>query len=169
MKEVQLKFAGVIEPEKLRKLGAERLTNSTQVDTYYNPKDRNLSESGEALRIREENGHSIVSYKGPKKGGDFRVRPKIDFEINSETRDNFIKMYGEAVTVVKKDRTIYQLNGVTFSVDKVSKTDGGVEKDLGNFVEIRGVNSSSEAELGKVIEMLGFKMIDGDKRAYSEM
>ena len=169
MKEVQLKFPGIIAPEKLRKLGAERVGNSTQVDTYYNPKDRNLRETGEVLRIREENGHIVVSYKGPQKGGDFRIRPKIDFEINAETRDNFIKMYGEAVTVVKKDRTLYQLNGVTFSVDKVIKVDNGTEKDLGNFVEIRGVNSSNESELGKVIELLSLKLVDGDKRAYSEM
>jgi adenylate cyclase len=169
MKEIQLKFTGVIEPEKLRKLGAERIGSSIQVDTYYNPKDRDLQVTGEILRIREESGHIIVSYKGPKQGGDFRVRPKIDFEISTEARDNLIKMYGEAVTVVKKDRTVYQLNGVTFDIDKVIKIDNGIERDLGNFMEIRGINSPREEDLKKIIELLGFKMEDGDKRAYSEM
>ncbi len=169
MKEVQLKFKGVIDQEKLRKLGAERIGSSVQVDTYYNPKDRNLNETGEVLRVREENGHNIVSYKGPKQDGDFRVRPKIDFEIDRSTRDTFIGMYGGETVVIKKDRTLYQLEGVTFSVDKVVKVEDGIEKDLGDFVEIRGVNSSDEGLLVRITERLGFKMEDGDKRAYSEM
>lgn len=169
MKEVQLKFSGKISQDKLRKLGAERIGNSVQVDTYYNPKDRNLAETGEVLRIREENGHNVVSYKGPKQEGDFRIRPKIDFEIDQNTRNTFISMYGGAVTIIKKERTLYQLGGVTFSLDKVAKVGDGIEKDLGDFVEIRGISSSDENKLEQVIKSLGFNLIDGDKRAYSEM
>jgi adenylate cyclase len=169
MKEVQLKFKGIVNQEKLRKLGAERIGSSFQVDTYYNPKDRDLKETGEVLRVREENGHNIVSYKGPKQSGNFRVRPKIDFEIDQNTRNTFVSMYGGETLIIKKERTLYQLDGVTFSVDKVVKVEDGVEKELGDFVEIRGVNSSDESKLGQVVELLGFKITDGDKRAYSEM
>ena len=169
IKEVQLKFKGEISQEKLRKLGAERISSSIQVDTYYNPKDRNLLGTGELLRVREENGHIIVSYKGPQKGGGFRVRPKIDFEINSNTRDSFIEMYGKQFVVIRKERVIYQLNGVTFSTDKVIKNDDGTETDLGNFVEIRGIGSSDEKELEEVVRKIGFDISSGDKRAYSEM
>jgi predicted adenylyl cyclase CyaB len=169
MKEVQLKFKGAINQEKLRKLGAERIGSSVQVDTYYNPKDRDLKETGEVLRVREENGHNIVSYKGPKQSGDFRVRPKIDFEIDQGTRNTFVSMYGGETLIIKKERTLYQLDGVTFSVDKVVKVEDGAEKELGDFIEIRGVNSSDENKLGQVVELLSFKITDGDKRAYSEM
>jgi len=169
MKEMQLKFKVEIKPEVLRKLGAERVGSSSQLDTYYNPKDRDLMKTGEALRVREENGRYIVTYKGPKKSGDFRVRSKIDFEIDAKTKDIFAKMYGDTVNIVKKDRTLYQIDGVMFSLDKVTKNIAGVETDLGSFVEIRGVNSSDENVLKQVIEKLGLKLSDGDKRAYSEM
>ncbi|MFA7252756.1 MAG: class IV adenylate cyclase [Candidatus Paceibacterota bacterium] len=169
IKEVQIKFAGNIKPEVLRKLGAERIGNSTQVDTYYNPKDRDLGETGEYLRVREENGHNIVSYKGPKQEGNFRIRPKIDFEIDPKTTESLIKMYGGLVQIIKKERTLYQLNGVTFSLDKVVKVVDGNEVDLGDFVEIRSVDSSANDSLEKVIKLLGFNLVDGDKRAYSEM
>ncbi len=169
MKEMQLKFKADISPEFLRKLGAERISSSLQVDTYYNPKDRDLLKTGEALRTREENGKYIVTYKGPNKGGDFRIRPKIDFEIDQKTKDIFVNMYSNNVNIVTKDRTLYQLDGVTFSLDKVVKNILGVETDLGNFVEIRGVNSSTQNALTQVIEKLGLNISDGDKRAYSEM
>lgn len=169
IEEMQLKFRVTIDAEKLRKLGAERIGSVTQVDTYCNPKDRNLRDTDEVLRVREEDGHIVVSYKGPQKGGDFRIRPKIDFEINQKTRDAFIKMYGGASTIIKKDRTLYQLNGITFSVDKVVKNENGVETDLGNFIEIRGSGPSDQTKLEKVATTLGLKISDGDKRPYSEM
>ena len=78
-------------------------------------------------------------------------------------------MYGDTVNIVKKDRTIYQLDGVMFSLDKVNKNIEGVGTDLGSFIEIRGVNSSDENILKQVIEKLGLNIADGDKRAYSEM
>lgn len=59
--EVQLKFPVALDVETLRKVGAERLGAVTQVDTYYNPRDRNLVATEEILRIREEDGHRIVS------------------------------------------------------------------------------------------------------------
>ncbi|OQA44211.1 MAG: Uridine kinase [Parcubacteria group bacterium ADurb.Bin305] len=54
--EIQLKFKTAIDEQVLRKLGAEKLSVSIQVDNYYNPSDRNLIETGEILRIREEGG-----------------------------------------------------------------------------------------------------------------
>ena len=169
MKEVQLKFPGTIDLTTLRKLKAERMGSFSQVDTYYNPKDRNLKEKGELLRVREENDHIIVSYKGPAKNENFRVRPKVDFEINPETRDAFIKMYGGESIIIRKTRSLYQLNGVTFSLDKVIKVSHGIQGELGDFIEIRGVDAAKTDELEKVIELLGLKMADADKRAYSEM
>ncbi len=169
IKEVQIKFPGTIKPEVLRKLRAERIGNSTQIDTYYNPIGRNLSDTGESLRVREEDGRNTVSYKGPKQTGNFRIRPKIDFEIDPKTTKAFIEMYGGSTQVIKKERTLFQLNGVTFSLDKVNKVVDGEDVDLRNFVEIRSVDTQSSDNLEQVIKLLGFNLIDGDKRAYSEM
>lgn len=165
--ESQLKFpASDIDSETLRRLGAEVLGHSHQRDRYYNPNDRDLSETGESLRIREESGKFTLGYKGPDKGGEFRNRSKFEFEIDQATGDKLLSMYGET-RIVDKERTIYQLDGVIFSVDHVQVLDDG-ERDLGRFVEIRG-NERVGQNLDAVISKLGLEISQGTKTSYSEM
>ncbi len=166
--ESQLKFpAENITPETLRKIGAEILSNTRQIDKYYDPKNRDLSETGESLRIREEAGRFILGYKGPDTGGEFRNRPKFEFEIDSDTGDKLLSIYGETKTI-EKDRTIYQLDGVVFSVDDVRVVDGDGEHILGKFVEIRS-GGSDQGKIGLVISKLGLDLENGIKTPFSEM
>lgn len=168
--EVQLKFQATLDAETLRKAGAERLGTVTQVDTYYNPQDRNLVETGEILRIREESGHRILTYKGPKIEGKFRERPKFEFEIDEETEKKFLSIYGKSVKVIKKERTLYQLDGVVFSLDSVSKVEDGTTTELGKFVEIRSTSKDvNRHKLEEVLSKLGLNIKQGIKISYFEM
>lgn len=169
-KEIQIKFHGTLDEEKLLKLGAEKQSNVYQIDTYYSPADRDLKMTGELFRIREENGHYYVSYKGKKDTGDFKIRPKIDFEMDSETRDAFVKIYTKAVTTIKKERKLYYLSGISLSLDRVTKIDTGTEKSLGDFIEIRAIDADTgENDITRIAELLNLKVAEGDKRSYSEM
>ena len=168
--EVQLKFRAMQDAEILRKIGAERLSAVTQVDTYYNPLDRNLVETEEILRIREEGGHRILTYKGPKVGEKFRERPKFEFEIDETTEEKFLSIYGNSIKVIKKERTLYQLDGVVFSLDFVSKIENGVNTDLGQFLEIRSTNKDvNKSKLDEVLLKLGLDVRQGIKESYFEM
>ena len=169
--EVQLKFRGEIDAEVLRKIGAERLGAVTQVDTYYNPGDRNLVETGEILRIREEEGHRILTYKGPKIESKFRERPKFEFEIDEETEKKFLSIYGDSVKIIKKKRVLYQLDDIVFSVDSVAKIEGGTTTDLGKFIEIRSTSSrgAKKPQINKAIAKLGLNLDQSIKESYFEM
>lgn len=170
MHEIQLKFQATLDAETLRKIGAERLGAVIQVDTYYNPQDRNLMETGEILRIREEGGHRILTYKGPKIEGKFRERPKFEFEIDGETEKKFLSIYGESAKVIKKERILYQLDDVVFSLDSVSRIEGGTTTELGKFVEIRSTSKDvNRAKLDEVLSKLGFDAEHGIKESYFEM
>lgn len=168
--EVQLKFRGTLDADSLRKLGAERLSSITQVDKYYNPKNRNLVQTGEILRIREEGTKKILTYKGPKIESHFRERPKFEFEIDADTENAFLDIYGDMTKTIIKKRTLYQLDGVVFSIDKVSKNEDGKDVDLGEFIEIRSTDRESNQEkIKSVIEKLGLNIDEGIKESYFEM
>jgi len=168
--EIQLKFKGEIANEILRKLGAERLGEVMQTDNYYNPQDRDLISTGEILRIREEGNKRILTYKGPKMESDFRKRPKFEFEIDNEIEKKFLSIYGDKIKTIKKERTLFELDGIIFSLDKVKKIEAGKESNLGTFIEIRSTGKETDEEkIKKVIEKLGLNFKQGFKESYFEM
>ncbi len=159
--EVQLKFKAQPDSELLRKQGAEQLSSTTQTDRYYSPNGRNLSDSGEMLRIRRENNRLFLTYKGPFVDSGFRKRPKFEFEIDEETEKRFLEIYGSRTAIIRKNRTMYQMNDVIFSLDEVFR-DGVF---LGTFVEFRG-KDIDETKMSSVLEKLGLKREDGIKTPY---
>ncbi|HOX29756.1 MAG TPA: class IV adenylate cyclase [Candidatus Paceibacterota bacterium] len=171
LSEVQLKFRVKFDPETLRRIGGERLGAIRQRDTYFNPFDRDLSRTGESLRIREELGSRSITYKGPRKlGSDYRERQKIEFEINAKTMRNFIAIYGKQVKVIEKLRVLYHLDGLIFSVDKVISIKNGARTNLGTFVEIRAMKKGTvEPQIAEVLARLGLDPANGIQEAYVEM
>lgn len=167
MHEIQIKFKKEVDEDFLRSIGAERLGTIKQIDTYYNPKDRNLIETDEMLRIREEGDRRILTYKGPKQESEFRKRPKFEFEIDKETEEKFLSIYGDKIKKIIKERTLYQLDGVIFSIDKVSKKEKDKEEDLGIFIEIR--KPQKETNIENILSKLNLKKEEGIKKSYFEM
>jgi len=168
--EVQTKYPLTeVNYEQLRKLGAEKLSTTNQIDNYYNPKDRNLIETGEILRIRDEGRAKTLTYKGPKKDSEYRERPKFEFEIDQDTENKFLKIYGSKVKIIKKQRTLYQLDGTIFSIDKVTKEEDGQDIDIGTFLEIRSTDKSGGSDkFNSLKEKLNLQGVP-DNRSYFEM
>ncbi len=176
--ELQIKFSSEISKEKLLhllcKAGADDLGQMRQKDIYYNPHDRNLAMTNESMRIREESGGRIIwTYKGPvDNNAKFRVRPKYEFEISSAVRNEFLNIYGNAIKTIEKTRIMFLLESVVVSVDRVTKTVGNADEDLGIFVEFR-INSKNieegEKKIQKIAGKLGFKMEEAIKESYIEL
>jgi len=168
--EVQLKFRGILDLDMLRKLGAEKLSSTMQIDKYYDPKDRNLVQTGEILRIREEGKKKTLTYKGPKIESQFRERPKFEFDIDADIEESFLDIYGDMQKTITKERTLYQFGGIVFSIDKVSKNEDGKDVDLGDFIEIRSTDKELDQEkIKSVITQLGLNIKEGIKESYFEM
>lgn len=169
--EYQLKFRTTISPEIIRRWGGERLGGFKQRDLYYNPFDRDLSFTGESVRIREEDsGYVSFTYKGPKEKSAYRERAKIEFEIDPEIKRKFLAIYGKEVKIIEKNRVLYQLDGLVFSADTVWKIEKGARTYLGDFIEVRAVKKgATEPLIGEALKKLGLDPADGIKAAYVEM
>lgn len=169
--EIQVKFNLLtVDYELFRKIGAERLASATQIDKYYNPKDRDLSVTGESLRIREEGDRKILTYKGPKKEGEARQRSKFEFEIDEDTEVKFLGIYGDKVRTIKKQRTLYTLDGIVFTIDAVKEISDDKDKYIGTFVEIRLPDNNLDSENVKgLLEKLGLNKSEAVTKSYLEM
>lgn len=170
LNERQLKFVGSIKEEELKAAGAEPLKTSVQIDHYYDPKDRELVETGEIMRIRDEGEKKILTYKGPLVQSFSRERPKFEFEIDADTEAAFLGIYGDKSKTIKKERRLFSLDDVEFSLDKVAKVENGEDVDLGDFVEIRSTDKeANEEKVLEIIKKLGLDINQSIRQSYFEM
>lgn len=147
--EVQLKFkASGINREELEKLGAVHVETVNQSDVYHDPKDRNLMESQEMIRLRTQTTegskkeNKYFTYKGPKIFmNGYTTRPIFECEVPSSFNNVFSENYGFEIKTIKKTRQLFKLDGILFTLDSVKKIVCGKEVDLGTFIEIRSVES----------------------------
>ena len=133
-----------------------------QVDTYYDAPHRAFAETDEALRLREETradpGNSDaadptaptdaseepsatattrLTYKGPLVEAASKTREEHETAVvDGEEAAGILAGLGfEPAAVVEKDRTFFELDGYTVSLDRV---DG-----LGEFVEVEAETADS--------------------------
>jgi adenylate cyclase class 2 len=136
MYEVELKLRSEHEPvrERLSELGARRVRQATQHDTYFNVPHRDFAETDEALRVRRErsDGEETVklTYKGPLVEDASKTRREHETVVaDGEALAGILDGLGcEPAAVVEKDRTFFAYDGYTVTLDSVT--------DLGEFVEV---------------------------------
>jgi len=111
MIEIEVK-AYVEDPKKLERsiieLGATPIGIESQADTYYNTPYRDFRKTDEALRIRVQDGKSILTYKGPKMDLISKTRKEVQTEIlDTESMGNILSSLGffPVATVSKKEKT----------------------------------------------------------------
>ena len=126
--------------------GAARLGGEIrQVDRFLSQRD--APAQGDILRLRMEpdaNDDVLLTYKGPLMSGDAatdaagRPRPaSSSIALPREALKWFQDAYDVAATIEKR-RVLYQIGSVTIARDRV--------KQLGNFIEARGVSDDSPRE-----------------------
>lgn len=156
--------------EKISSLGAKLIWQGEQRDTYYNHPSRNFAESDEALRIREEEGNAVLTYKGPKLDSKSKTRKEIKVQVEDPHQfKDILNMLGfKEVGVVRKHRKKLLLGEFKVCLDKV--------ENLGEFVEIEAIAQSDDLNdkvgnlrdsILKTLEDLGLK--DLERRSYLEL
>lgn len=170
--EVQAKFKKPSDIRKtLQKVGAEFLGKMDEKDTYIEPKDKDFSQSDEALRIRRKGESLVLGYKGPRLGSGVRMRPKFEFEIDGSIEQQLLDHYKGKVTDIVKTRSVYYLDGSIVTVDEdVAKTQGQSCTPLGSFVEVRSANKEKgEEEIKIICQKLGLHYGKKIIASYKEM
>ncbi|HEY1406798.1 MAG TPA: class IV adenylate cyclase [Spirochaetota bacterium] len=116
--------------EKILSIGGIFQKVQQETDYYYNHPSRDFAVTGEAFRIRVENGVSRLTYKGPKLGGIAKTRVERETDIgDSDIMKEILNSLGFVSSgVVSKKREYFALDDATVTIDMVA--------DLGVYVEI---------------------------------
>jgi adenylate cyclase class 2 len=134
-------------------LGGTHSETLTEHDTYYNAPHRDFGITDEALRLRQTEVKTTVTYKGPKNTilGS-KVREELNLEIpDPATFDLIITNLGfKAVAEVNKRREYYRYEDFTISLDEV--------QGLGNFTEIELITMNNAEEAAKRVDALAQKI-----------
>lgn len=148
--------------------GAERLDHRIQEDRYFDHPVRSFKETDEALRVRITTGQSgcKLTYKGPKL--DEQTKSRGEIEVGVDDTDGITQLLEalgfEPVARVSKEREVYQLEGITITVDEV--------EGLGPYVELEKMVPKEEAEDARK-ELLGMAdqldLRELERRSYLEL
>jgi len=140
-----------------------------QRDHYFNHPARDFAQTDEAFRIREEGTEVLLTYKGPKFDKKSKTRKEIEIKIpNTEQMFELLDSLGfRKVHVVSKERKIYVLNDIHWSLDLVDS--------LGSFIELEKIVSTKDEvdsaliAIFEAVESLGLKPKDTIRKSYMEL
>jgi adenylate cyclase class 2 len=150
--------------ERLKKLGAEFVSEQTQKDYYFDDENEGLTEADKCLRLRRQrigNDEKVfLTYKGAREKAKYKRRQEADIEVSDA--DAVEKLlcgigFNKALTVEKK-RSVWRLGGCEVGLDSVAL--------LGDFVEIEG---SSEEKIADVQKKLGLSDLPHIAESYAAL
>ncbi len=176
MLEVELKFrcedTGRLEAD-LSRLGARRADQVRQVDQYFNHPQRDFAQTDEAVRIRDTNGQTLLTYKGPLVDRESKTRREIELDLaGDQAREKLgewlLAVGFRPVLQVEKTRQAWTLSrggrDVEVAIDFVT--------GLGQFVELETV--AAEADLSPARKLLQdlaaeLELTQSERRGYLTM
>lgn len=115
---------------RLTKRGATRSGRVEQTDRYFDHPSRSFAETDEALRVRTEGDAVELTYKGPKLDEETKSRLEVSVGVwQDEALAGILEALGfDPVATVRKEREIFELEGVTVTIDEV--------EGVGSFAEL---------------------------------
>jgi adenylate cyclase class 2 len=136
----------------------------TQVDTYYDAPHRDFADTDEALRVRTErrDGEETtkLTYKGPLLEAESKSREEHETAVaDPGAIRNIIDGLGfTPAAEVRKERTFFELDGYTVTLDTV--------EGLGEFVEVETEIDDADIELARegAVELLDSLGLDPDEQ-----
>jgi adenylate cyclase class 2 len=149
---------------QLESMGALRLDTTKQIDIYFSHPCRRFAVTDEALRIRKEEGHCTLVYKGPKIDLETKTRDEIEVEVSDcEQIASILKKLGfDIAGKVVKERTVYRIGSLVVCLDEV--------EDLGSFVEIEYAGEDLEKGKREILSMMRELHLSGnERRSYLEL
>jgi len=137
--------------ERLADLGAKRVSNLLETNTFFDTREGVLKASDQGLRIRiESNGEktprSVITHKGPRAHGKLKSRNETEVVV-ADPRDAAALLGAlgyQPVLTFEKRRERWTLDGCTVELDNMPY--------LGEFIEIEG---RSDEEVLAVRQKLG--------------
>ncbi len=143
------------------KLKAKKIETQWQQDTYFEAPGWNLPKTDELMRIRQEGENYTLAYKGPTKGKEIRIKPKIEFSIDPDLKDVLEKIGYKKILNVNKKREKYVSKDIELTLDEV--------ENLGNFIELRTDNPKDKKKINTLVKKLWLEPKSATKKSYFEL
>ncbi|MBI2045650.1 class IV adenylate cyclase [Candidatus Pacearchaeota archaeon] len=112
------------------------------------------------VRVREENGERIITFKGKRRKSKFKSRSEIEFKTDSgaDTLRCFFESFGLSKPFIySKRRANFNFGKCVVSLD--------ILKGKDYFIEVEGKKENIE----KCLKMLGLEKNKIEKRSYPEI
>ena len=175
--EVEMKFAvadyAPLEA-KLAAWGARADPPRQDADHYFNAPDRDFAVTDEALRLRRIGPVNLVTYKGPKRDLQTKIRAEIEVPLAEGDRaaEDFARLLQSLgyrpVAVVRKRRRIFHLERAGYAVE-VCLDD---VDDVGRYAELEVLAPQEQLEAAKavVIQLAAeLGLTASERRAYLQL
>lgn len=149
---------------RLREMGAKHLEDLDQVDLYFSHPGRDFGATDEALRLRRENERTVITYKGPKLDKDTKLREEIELDVENLDRMSLIleRLGFRSVIRIAKKRTVYELGGIHFCLDRLP--------GLGDFVELEWQGEDLDEGKRRIMELKQrLELVGNERRSYLEL
>jgi len=150
--------------EKLRKLGAEFVSEQIQKDYYFDDENETLTGADKCLRLRRQRTGKdekvFLTYKGAREKAKYKRREEVNVEVSdADAVEKLLCGIGfKKALAVEKKRLVWQLGGCEVGLDSVAL--------LGDFVEIEG---PSEEKIADVQKKLGLSDLPHISESYAVM
>jgi len=145
-REVKLAYASIHEARTaVAAAGASLLRpRRRQRDTLFDTAEQSLRERGCALRVRDDAGRCVLTFKGPVQPAAMKLREEHETAVdNGQALVHVLGALGyRSWFTYEKYREEYSLRGVTLAID---------ETPVGVFVELEG----EEADILSAAQALG--------------
>jgi adenylate cyclase class 2 len=165
--EAKMKVANFDEVLKaLEKLGAQRVGEIFEINTFLDTEDRSLLAGDQGLRVRTNRDVAtgaetiVCTFKGPRLHGALKSREELELDVASarDAEKLFEALGYERVLSFEKKRRKYKHAGCSIELDELPH--------LGTYVEIEGPD---EAAVQKVRDALGLAKVPVIKGSYVGM
>jgi predicted adenylyl cyclase CyaB len=150
--------------ERLKKLGAEFVSEQIQKDYYFDDENGTLTRADKCLRLRRQqigNDEKVfLTYKGAREKARYKRRQETNIEVSDAVAVERLLSgirFNKVLTVEKK-RSVWRLGGCEVGLDSAAL--------LGDFVEIEG---PSEEKIADVQKKLGLSDLPHISESYAVM
>ncbi|MGC8610668.1 MAG: class IV adenylate cyclase [Thermoplasmata archaeon] len=145
--------------KKIVELGAEYLGEVIESDFYYNHPCKDFSKTDEAIRIRKYERGILLTYKGPRKKSDYKIREEIETIVDENIFDILKKLNFKEIANIIKRRKKYRIWNVNILLDHV--------ENLGNFIELEIFDENYLQNIEKLVNILDLK--EKENKTYLEL
>lgn len=136
----------------------------SQEDIYYSAPNWKPPYHNELMRVRREKGKYFLAYKGPLCDESLRVKPKIEFEVDSALKDSLEKLgYKRLLFLVKKRRKFVGVR------DDALESVLDEFEDGSRFLEFRAKTQEGKDRILDLLKKLGIRKKDITRKSYLEI